>query len=37
MAEFCRAFSLSPSEYKALTLVEYKAFITILNNEVKAR
>jgi hypothetical protein len=27
MAEFCRAFNISPSEYKALTLGEYQAFI----------
>jgi hypothetical protein len=37
MAEFCRAFNMSPKEYKALTLSEYKAFITDLNKEVKAR
>jgi hypothetical protein len=35
MAEFCRAFNMSPSEYKALTVNEYKAFITNLNKEVK--
>jgi hypothetical protein len=27
MAEFCRAMNMQPSEYKALTLSEYQAFI----------
>jgi hypothetical protein len=27
MAEFCKVFNVSPSEYKALTLNEYFAFI----------
>jgi hypothetical protein len=33
MAEFCRATGISPSEYKALTLNEYKAFIKILTKD----
>jgi hypothetical protein len=33
MAEFCRAFNVSPTEYKALTIDEYKAFIKILKKE----
>ena len=33
MAEFCRAFNISPTEYKALTVSEYKAFIKILKKE----
>lgn len=37
MAEFCRAFRMSPTEYKALTMSEYKAFITNLQKEVKAK
>jgi hypothetical protein len=36
MAEFCRAFNISPSEYKALTLGEYLAFLRLLQKEVKA-
>jgi hypothetical protein len=32
MAEFCRAFNVSPSEYKALTMSEYVAFIKDLEN-----
>jgi hypothetical protein len=36
MAEFCRAFNMSPSEYKALTMNEYLAFIAHLQKEVKA-
>jgi hypothetical protein len=35
MVEFCRAFNMSPSEYKALTLNEYSAFITHLQKEVR--
>lgn len=34
MAEFCRAFNISPSEYKALTISEYTAFVKILKKEV---
>jgi hypothetical protein len=34
MAEFCRATNISPSEYKALTLGEYTAFVKILKKEV---
>ena len=30
MAEFCQAFNMSPSEYKALTMSEYLAFVKIL-------
>lgn len=33
MAEFCRAFNISPSEYKALTINEYAAFIKILKKD----
>jgi hypothetical protein len=36
MAEFCRAFNMSPTEYKALTMSEYLAFVKILNKEVEA-
>jgi len=28
MAEFCIALKMSPSEYKKLTLLEYKEFVT---------
>jgi hypothetical protein len=31
MAEFCIALNMSPSEYKALTMEEYAAFITAAN------
>lgn len=30
MAEFCIAAKISPSEYKALTVYEYRAFIEAL-------
>jgi hypothetical protein len=33
MAEFCRTFGISPSEYKALTINEYAAFIKILKKD----
>jgi hypothetical protein len=33
MAEFCRTFNMSPSEYKALTMSEYAAFIKILKKD----
>jgi hypothetical protein len=33
MAEFCRTFNISPSEYKALTLNEYSAFIKTLQKD----
>jgi hypothetical protein len=36
MAEFCRAFNMSPSEYKALTMDEYAAFVLSLKKEVEA-
>jgi hypothetical protein len=36
MAEFCRAFNMSPSEYKALTMDEYVAFVLSLKKEVEA-
>jgi len=36
MAEFCRAFNMSPKEYKALTMNEYAAFVMILKKEVEA-
>lgn len=29
MANFCLAMKMSPSEYKSLTLTEYKAFIKV--------
>jgi hypothetical protein len=31
MAEFCLALNMSPSEYKALTLEEYSAFVNVAN------
>jgi hypothetical protein len=36
MVEFCRAFNISPTEYKALTMGEYLAFIRHLQKEVEA-
>jgi hypothetical protein len=36
MAEFCQTFKISPSEYKALTMDEYIAFIKVLQKEVEA-
>ena len=36
MAEFCQAFKMSPSEYRALTMDEYMAFIQVLQKEVDA-
>ena len=33
MAEFCRAFNVSPSDYKALTLNEYLAFIKTVKKD----
>jgi hypothetical protein len=36
MAEFCRAFHMTPTEYKALTMGEYLAFLRQLQKEVKA-
>ncbi len=36
MVEFCRVFNMTPSEYKALTMGEYLAFLRHLQKEVKA-
>jgi hypothetical protein len=33
MAEFCRYFNVSPSEYKALTMGEYLAFINTVKKD----
>jgi hypothetical protein len=33
MARFCLATKISPSEYKALTIVEYRAFVNELEGE----
>jgi hypothetical protein len=33
MAEFCVAFNISPSEYKALTMSELAAFIKVLKKD----
>jgi hypothetical protein len=33
MAEFCLAMNVQPSEYKALTLNEYLAFIKAYNKK----
>lgn len=30
MANFCYAFGMGPAEYKALTLVEFAAFLKVL-------
>jgi hypothetical protein len=35
MAEFCQAFNMSPSEYKALTMNEYMAFVKVLRKGSK--
>ena len=32
MAGFCQAFNISPSEYKALTLIEFAAFLKVLED-----
>ena len=32
MAGFCQAFGMSPSEYKALTMVELTAFLKVLED-----
>ncbi|CAB4149384.1 hypothetical protein UFOVP541_20 [uncultured Caudovirales phage] len=32
MARFCQAFNLSPSEYKALTMAEFAAFLKVLED-----
>jgi hypothetical protein len=34
MAEFCQAFNMSPTEYKALTMNEYMAFIKVLGKRI---
>ena len=33
MAEFCRVFNVSPSEYKALTMGEYMAFVRTIQKD----
>jgi hypothetical protein len=33
MADFCMATNMSPSEYKALTMDEYVAFVKILTRK----
>jgi hypothetical protein len=33
MAEFCQAANMSPSEYRALTMSEYMAFVKILTKD----
>jgi hypothetical protein len=33
MAEFCGTFNMSPSEFKALTMNEYVAFVKILKKD----
>jgi hypothetical protein len=30
MANFCLEFKISPSEYKALTLIEFREFLKVL-------
>jgi hypothetical protein len=32
MASFCQAFGVSPSEYKALTMLELAAFLKVLED-----
>jgi len=32
MAQFCQTFNISPSEYKALTLTEFEAFLKVLED-----
>jgi hypothetical protein len=32
MAGFCQTFGISPSEYKALTMVELAAFLRVLED-----
>jgi len=34
MARFCQAFNISPSEYKALTMTEFAAFLTVLEDGI---
>ena len=35
MADFCLATKMSPTEYRSLSQVEYKAFVKILNRLAK--
>jgi hypothetical protein len=35
MAGFCQAFNMSPSEYKALTLTEFAAFLKVLEDGIE--
>jgi hypothetical protein len=35
MAGFCQAFNMSPSEYKALTLIEFAAFLKVLEDGIE--
>jgi hypothetical protein len=30
MAQFCLAFKMSPAEYKALTMAEFREFLKVL-------
>lgn len=32
MARFCQVFGISPSEYKALTMAEFAAFLKVLED-----
>jgi hypothetical protein len=32
MARFCQAFGISPSDYKALTMAEFAAFLKVLED-----
>jgi hypothetical protein len=32
MAGFCQTFNISPSEYKALTMAEFAAFLKVLED-----
>jgi hypothetical protein len=34
MAGFCQAFNISPSEYKALTIIEFAAFLKVLEDGI---
>jgi len=35
MAGFCQAFNMSPSEYKALTMVEFAAFLKVSEDGIE--
>ena len=37
MAEFCQAFNMSPTDYRALTMSEYMAFIKVFRKEIDSR